>query len=360
VIIDGLRGPEARGTEMGFKVVQGTDLPGVSDYCAKIFQETEVDYKYTVCGNEDDTIAAARDADVLILVPARQSASRMVIENLNKCRYVLGLITGYDSIDLQAANVRGILVTNMPAMFSEEVADHTMALILACSRRIVQLNRLVRNSEWVSDRMGSRLGREIWPQLGRLRGKTLGLVGFGKIARSVVTKANGFGMKIIAFDPYIDQSCFNELGVERVEFERLIADSDYVSIHTFLSEETRGMFGMAELKKMKRTAYIINTARGPIIDRQALYTALTTGVIMGAGLDVTEPEPSTPDNNPLVNLENVVMTPHSAAHSRAAFDDVAKLVPDQVYRVMRGEWPENLVNPEVKEAYIKRWGKPAG
>jgi len=345
---------------MGFKVVQGTDLPGVSDYFAKLFQGTEVDYKCTVCANEDDTIAAAKDADVLILVPSRQSASRMVIENLDKCRYLLGLITGYDSIDLGAANERGILVTNMPAMFFEEVADHTMALILSCSRRIVQLNRLVRNSEWVADRMSSRLGREIWPQMGRLRGQTLGLVGFGRIARSVAAKAKGFGMKMIAFDPYLDQSYFDELGVERVEFERILTHSDYVSIHTFLSDETRGMFGMAELKKMKRTAYIINTARGSIINREALYTALTTGVIMGAGLDVTTPEPSTPDNNPLLNLENVVMTPHSAAHSQAAFDDVASRVPDQVYRVMRGEWPENLVNPEVKEVYIKRWGKPTG
>jgi D-3-phosphoglycerate dehydrogenase / 2-oxoglutarate reductase len=345
-----------RGREMGFKVVQGSDLPGVSDCCAKSFQGTGVDYRYTVCANEDDTIAAAGDADVLILVPSRQSASRRVIENLERCRYLLGIITGYDGIDLQAATERGILVTNMPVKVSEEVSDHTMALILACSRRILQLNRLVRNGEWVADRMGSKLGREIWPQLATLRGQTLGLVGFGKIARSVANKAKGFGMRVIGFDPYVDQGFFNELGVEKVSFARILKDADFVSIHTFLSDETRGMFGMDELKKMKRTAYLINVSRGPIIDREALYTALTTGVIMGAGLDVTDPEPSTPDNNPLVNLENVIMTPHSAGHSQAVFSDVASLVPDQVYRIMRGGWPENLVNPEAKEEYIKRWG----
>ena len=342
---------------MRCKVVQGTDLPGVSDYCRKAFAESDVEYTYAVCASEDDTITAAGDADVLMLVPSRQSASRRVIENLKQCRYIMGIITGYDTIDLEAATERGILVTNMPAMFSEEVADHAMALILSCSRRIVQLNRLVRNSEWVADRMGSRLGRDIWPQLGRLRGQTLGLIGFGKIARSVAQKAAGFGMKIIAFDPYLDQSFFDDLGVERVELDRILTDSDFVSIHTFLSDETRGMIGLAELQKMKRTAYIINTARGPIIDGKALYMALTTGIIMGAGLDVTDPEPSTPANNPLVTLDNCVITPHSGAHSRMAFDHLASLIPEQVYRVMRGEWPENLVNPEVKDAYKKRWNQ---
>jgi len=342
---------------MRCKVVQGTDLPGVSDYCRKAFQGSDVDYTYAVCASEDDTINAAGDADVLMLVPSRQSASRRVIENLKRCRYIMGIITGYDTIDLEAATERGILVTNMPAMFSEEVADHAMALILSCSRRIVQLNRLVRNGEWVADRMGSRLGRDIWPQLGRLRGQTLGLIGFGKIARSVARKAAGFGMKIIAFDPYLEQSFFDDLDVERVTLDRILTDSDFVSIHTFLSDETRGMIGMAELQKMKRTAYIINTARGPIIDGKALYMALTTGIIMGAGLDVTDPEPSTPANNPLVTLDNCVITPHSGAHSRMAFDHLASLIPEQVYRVMRGEWPENLVNPEVKDAYKKRWNQ---
>lgn len=340
---------------MKFKVVQGTDLPGVSDYCRKAFQGSDVEYSYTACASEEDTIAAAADADVLMLVPSRQIASRHVIENLKQCRYIMGIIMGYDTIDLKAATERGMLVTNMPAMFSEEVADHTMALILGCSRRIVQLNRLVRKGEWVADRMGSRLGRDIWPQLGRLRGQTLGLVGFGTIARSVARKAAGFGMKIIAFDPYLDQSFFDDLGVERVELDRILTDSDFVSIHTFLSEETRGMIGLPELKKMKETAYIINTARGPIINREALYTALTRGLIMGAALDVTDPEPSTPANNPLIDLDNCIVTPHSAAHSRMAFDHLASLIPEQVYRVMRGEWPENLVNPDVKDAYKKRW-----
>lgn len=342
---------------MGFKVVQVADLSGVSDYCKQAFRLPEVEYQMRFAASEDEIIAAARDADVLIVVPAHQLIPRRVIRALPRCRYILDLISGYSGIDIEAANEQGMLVTNMPDLFWEEVSDHTMALILACSRKVVELNQLVKQGEWVADRMGSKLGGEIWPKLNRLQGQTLGLIGFGGIARSVALKAKGFGMGIISYDPYVPPSVFEEFGVESIELDRLLKESDFVSIHTVLSEETRGMLGLEQFEKMKPTAYIINTARGAIIDRDALYTALTQGLVAGAALDVTDPEPSNPDNNPLPGLGNVIMTAHSAGVGKVAFANVARLVPEQVFRVARGEWPHHIVNPEVKERYIQKWGK---
>jgi len=343
--------------ERSFKVVQTTDLPSVSGYLKQAFPKLNIDYKMQFCASADEIIAAARDADILALVPPDQPLPRRVIESLPKLRYILGLVSGYDSIDIKAATERGILVTYMPDLFYEEVADHTMALVLACARKIVELNDLVKKGEWVNDRLGSRLGRELWPKLTRLQGQTLGIIGLGHIGHSVAVKAKGFAMRIIAADPFVPQSVFDELGIEKVEMDQLLRESDFVAVLTTLSDKTRGLIGVAELRKMKPSAYIVNAARGPIINRDALYTALSQKWIEGAGLDVTEPEPSTPENNPLVNLPNVIMTAHSAGQDKVAFGNLARLVPQQVLRVMRGELPNNLLNPEVKEKYRQRWGK---
>lgn len=343
-------------SETGFKVVQVSDVPGASDYIRQAFQGTEVEYQYIYCPNADDIIAAAYDADVLMLVPGRPPVPRKVIENLPRCRYIVAFTTGYDAIDVKAATEQGMLVTNMPGTAYGTVADHTMALILACSRRIVELNQVVKNGEWVVDRMGSRLGREIWPKLTKLQGQTLGFIGFGNIARRVAPRAKGFEMRLIAFDPYVAPSVFDEFGVESVKLDQLLMESDFVSVHSPLSDETRGMLGLEQFKKMKPTAFIINTARGPIIDQEALYTALRQGLIAGAALDANEPEPSNPENNPLVSLDNVIMTPHSAAHGKTTFANMARRAPEQVFRLMKGEWPHDVVNPEVKDKYVERWG----
>jgi len=344
-------------SDASFKVTQISYMPGVSDYCKQVFKPPEIEYQMRLCTREDEITAVAHDTDVLIVVPAHVPVSQRVIEALPVCRYILGMISGYDGIDMETATEHGVLVTNMPDLFWEEVADHAMALILACSRKIVELDRVSRRGEWVKEGTESELVREIDQKLTRLKGQTLGLVGFGNIARGVAARAIGFGMKMIAYDPYAPPGVFNEFGVERVELNRLVEESDFVSIHTSLSEETRGMFGLEQFKKMKPTAYIINTARGAIIDRDALYTALTQKLISGAALDVTEPEPSTPDNNPLLSLDNVVITAHRGGKDRVAFANLARLVPEQVFRVIGGEWPHNIVNPKAKEKYIQKWGK---
>ena len=237
-----------------FKVVQISYMPGVSEHCEQVFKLPEVEYQMRLCTQEDEIIAAAHDADVLIVVPAHVPVSQSVIEALPACRYILGMISGYDGIDLKTATEHGVLVTNMPDLFWEEVADHAIALILACSRKIVELDRVSRRGEWVKEGTESDLVREIDQKLTRLKGQTLGLVGFGNIARGVAVRAKSFGMRMIAYDPYAPPGIFNEFGVERVELNRLVAESDFVSIHTSLSEETRGMFGLEQFKKMKPTA----------------------------------------------------------------------------------------------------------
>ncbi len=345
---------------MSFKVVQVSDLPGISDYIRQVFQPAEVDYRYVYSPNADDVIVAARDADVLMLIPGRPAITNKVIEDLPRCRHILAFTIGFDAIDIKAATEHGILVTNMPGTNYEEVADHTMALILACSRSIVELNQLVKNGEWLVDRMHSRLGREIWPRMARLQGQTLGFIGFGNIARNVVPRARGFEMRLIAFDPYVAPGVFDGLGVTGVGFDELLAESDFISLHAPLTESNRGLIGLEQFRKMKPTAYIINTARGPLIDRDALYTALTQGLIAGAALDANEPEPSNPENNPLVSLDNVIMTAHSAGQSQTTFANMARRAPEQVFRLMRGEWPHDIVNPEVKEKYLQRWGSLSG
>jgi len=342
---------------MGLKVVQISDFPDVAGVCKQAFKLPEIEYRESFCTTEDEVIAKASDAEVLIVVPSMPDVFRKTIEALPRCRYILGLISGYNALDVKAATEHGILVTNMVDLFWEDVSDHTMALILTCSRKIVELNEACKHGEWDLDRMHSRMGREIDPKIDRLQGKTLGLIGFGGIARTVALKARGFGMRIITYDPYITPGIFTMFKVERVELNTLLEESDFVSVHTFLSEGTRGLLGLEQLKKMKPTAYIINTARGPIINNDALYTVLTQGLIAGAALDATEPEPVTPDNSPLVGLNNVIVTGHRAGQGKTASSNVANLVPEQVFRVAGGEWPHSIVNPEVKEKYTQKWMK---
>ena len=191
-----------------------------------------------------------------------------------------------------------------------------------------------------------------------LRGKTLGLVAFGRIARAVVPKAKGFGLRILAYDPYLEDGIFKEYGVERItDLNELLTQSDVVSMHTPLTKETRHMIGLEQMKKMKPTACLVNTARGPVVDPDALNTALTEGIIAAAGFDVTEPEPISPDS-PLLKLDNFIVTGHSAHAFSSSHPDMPKRPVEEIIRVVKGEWPIGLINKEVKEKYLQKWGKP--
>lgn len=314
------------------------------------YKKLETEYVEIPCQTEDEIIEAVKDADAAYAPGER--FSRKVIENMKRCRIISVAGTGYDHVDLDAATEYGICVSNVPEYCSEEVSDQAMALLMACARRIVTSVNGVKAGEWDS-LVDSRLHIKLKPMF-RLRGQTIGVVGLGRIGRALVPKAKGFGVRVISYDPYIESNTARKIDVELVDFERLLKESDFISLHMPIAKGQSPMFGLEQFKKMKPTAFLINAARGGLIDEKALYIALTQGYIAGAGLDVTEPEPPDP-NNPLLKLDNVLITPHSGYYSEQSLIDVLKQAEEEVFRVLGGGWPQNLINPAVKENYIRQW-----
>lgn len=305
--------------------------------------------------SEEQLIAAASDADAILAGPNEPYSAR-VIASLTRCRIISRLGVGYDNIDVTAATRMGIAVAIVPDASIEEVSDHTIALLLACARKIVPIDRAVRAGAW---RPNTTTIAAIRRTVAPLGGQVLGLAGLGRIGRAVAAKALALGLRVVVYDPYISSSAAQEAGVELVDFQQLLQASDYVSIHCPLTSETAGLFGRAQFQAMKPTAYLINTARGEIVDEGALHEALTQGYIAGAALDVLAQEPPRPDN-PLLGLDNVIITAHSAYYSGASLLALRRRAAEAVAQMLRGEWPPNLVNPEVKEvvATIRRTPPP--
>jgi len=344
---------------MGFKAVDILGISMLQDY-AKMFKDAGLDIELIVnpCNlgaTEAEIIAAGKDADAIIAQASYQCITRKVLSNLKNCKLITSIGIGYENIDVDAATELGIMAANVPDANIEDVSDHTMGLILACTRRIVQLNNVVKKGGWTSVASPQIIG-DVWPHLSRLRGQTLGLIAFGKIPRALAPKAKAFGLKIMVYDPYLPPDIIRRFEVEQVDLDKLLADSDIISIHTPLTPETKHILGLKELKKMKPTACLINTARGGVVDHKALYTALTKGYIAAAAFDVTEPEPINLDN-PLLKLDNFIVTAHSAGLSPQALAEMQRRPGDEIIRVVQGKWPFGLVNPDVKTKYIKKWGK---
>jgi len=337
---------------MAWKIVMTLDLPAYADINQDSFTGTGAQFLKEQCSSQEEIIALAHDADAVITISLYQKFTRKVIEGLHTCRIIANIGMGYEGIDIDAATDQGICVVNVADYCLDEVAEHTIALILACARRLFTLDRLVREGKWTLERPEMRY--QVWPSTHRLCDQTLGLIGFGRIPQTLVPRARGLVSRIIAHDPYVDPEKAAKLEVELVGLDRLLRDSDFVSIHANLTDETRGLLGIEQLGKMKPTAYLINTARGAIVDRDALYTALTQGYIAGAGLDVLEPEPPGP-NDPLLKLDNVIITGHSAHASNESNLELHRRPVEEVIRVLKGEWPLNLVNPRVKEKYVKKF-----
>jgi D-3-phosphoglycerate dehydrogenase len=254
-----------------------------------------------------------------------------------KCRIIARYGIGVDTIDLDAATQAGIIVTNNPTYCIEEVAEHTMSLVLACARKVAVYDRLVRSGRW-----------EVPPgkPMFRLSGRTLGLVGFGNIARQVARRAAAFGMRILFADPFVEEARDDVPG-KRTELADLLAEADFVSLHPPLNRDTRKMIGDEALSRMKPTGFLINCSRGPVIDTEALVRALDARKIAGCALDTIDPEPL-PDPHPLRGRENVIVTPHVAWYSEQALVGLQAGAPNEVRRVLSGEWPLNVVNPAVK------------
>ena len=336
---------------MSFKVVATYEHP-IRPLDRKAFEQIGVEFIQKACQSEEEIMAMTGDADAVI--PLTEEYTPRVIKNLKKCRLIVTPKIGVENIDVTAATEHGILVANAGELCWEEVAEHTMALLLVCARKLKQLQRAAEEGLWTG--LMCKEIRQIWPPMSRISGQTLGIIGFGRIARTLVPKARGFGLKIIAYDPYVSESVAKEFGVELVSLDRLLQESDYVSLHAALTKENYHLLGLNEFKKMKRTAYIINTARGALIDEQALYTAVKEGYIAGAGLDVLETEFIRPDN-PLLGLGNVIISCHSAHYSDTSFPLYPQLPANEIARIMRGELPRNLINPQAVDKYWQKWGK---
>jgi len=285
--------------------------------------------------DEESIIEAARDADAILNCYAELTPR--VIESLKNCKVIARYGIGVNNVNMLTATKKGIIVTNVPDYCIEEVSDHALALILACARKICQLNKTVKSGKW-----DFKNYRPIY----RLKGQTLGIVSFGKIPRRLVEKVSAYKFKIISYDPYVDKEIVVKYNVKLVTFENLLKESDIVSIHAPLTKETKGMFGSEQFKLMKNSAYLINTARGGLIKDNDLAQALKKGEIAGAGLDVLEDE-NVDSHHPLVNLENVIITPHSAFYSEQALKDLQYKAVQEVIRVLIGERPKSCVNPEL-------------
>ena len=255
---------------------------------------------------------------------------------------------GADSVDVAAATARGLPVTNVPDTFIEEVADHTMCLLLAGFRRLVEQDRMARDGRW-------REGRPALLQIPRLMGQTLGFVSFGRIPRAIAMRARPFGVRMLAYDPLIEEVTMPPYGVEPATLEQVLSQSDFVSMHAPARPEVAGMLGVEHFRQMKKTALFINTGRGTTVREEALIQALDEKWIAGAALDVLETEPPG-DNNPLLKMDNVILTAHVASAS-ARFDPARKQrVGQELALVLGGRWPMSCVNPAVLErSTLMRW-----
>ena len=284
----------------------------------------------------EEFLAEAADCDALLNTYAGPITAD-VMSKMPKCRIIARYGIGVDTIDLDAATRAGIIVTNNPTYCIDEVAEHTMALLLACARKIALYDRLVRAGRWELSP-----GKPIY----RMVGRTLGLVGFGNIARQVAVRAAAFGMNVLYADPFVKDGQFKEPG-EKVALDALLAESDFVSLHPPLTPETRKLMNDAAFSKMKPSAFLINCARGPVIDTDALVRALDAKKIAGCALDTTDPEPL-PDPHPLRGRDNVIVAPHAAWYSEQAMAGLQAGAPGEVRRVLSGEWPVNVVNRAVR------------
>jgi D-3-phosphoglycerate dehydrogenase / 2-oxoglutarate reductase len=283
-----------------------------------------------------DFLAQAADCDALLNTYAGPITAD-VMAKMPKCRIIARYGIGVDTIDLDAATAAGIIVTNNPTYCIEEVAEHTMALLLSAARKITFYDRQVRAGLWAVPP-----GKPIY----RLSGSTLGLVGFGNIARQVALRAAAFGMRVLYADPFIQDGQFDAPG-RKMELSAMLRESDFVSLHPPLTPQTRKMINDEAFSHMKSSAVLINCARGPVVYTDALVRALDAKKIAGCALDTIDPEPL-PDSHPLRGRENVIINPHAAWYSEQAMVGLQSGAPNEVRRVLAGEWPVNVVNRAVK------------
>jgi D-3-phosphoglycerate dehydrogenase len=293
----------------------------------------------TVDADSDSSyVAQVKDADAIIVGGRMLSAE--VIGQLERCKVIANGGVGVDRVDLDAATAHGIVVTNVPDVFIDEVANHAMMLLLCLAKKTVPLDRCVRENRW-------QAARQYMAPMPKLTDQVLGLVAFGNIPRKVVARARGFDMHVLAWDPFVKDEVFEQHGAERVpNLADLFRRSDFVSSHLPLTRDTRGLLDYALFSSMKPTAYFINTGRGPTHVEADLIRALQEKKLAGAGLDVMEIEPTEP-GNPLHQMDNVVLTPHTASVSDVSNVERRRRVGQEIAAVLQGRVPRSVVNKEV-------------
>ena len=289
-------------------------------------------------GDEGTLVELARDADAIMTCFAQVTEN--VVRVAERCQVIGRFGVGVDNIAVQTATELGIAVTYVPDYCVDEVSDHVMALLHSWNRRIVLFDRSVREQGWGSQGLTMRMMR--------LRGKTIGIVGFGRIGQAVANKARAYGLRILASDPVVPAAVVESLGGELADLPTLLQQSDFVTLHAPLTGETQNLIGREQLGAMKRDAFLINAARGPLIDEDALYDALRDGLIAGAGLDVMV-DNVPPRDHPLLSLDNIIITPHVAFFSQESTLELEQRAAAEVVNVMHGKMPDNLVNPAVLE-----------
>ena len=314
------------------KIVALMDARELSYEMQEFAKRDDVEFYNSMEKEQSKVIEIVKDADVILFTDV--SINSDVIDCLEKCKLIIRYGIGYDNVDTKKAAEKGIIVCNAPNYGVVDVAEHAMSLIMACSKRLVYMNDCVRDKFWNIGEMGAS---------SRLAGKTIGFVGFGKIARCVCDRTNAFQAKAMVYDPYVSESCLKEYKAESVNLDTLLKEADYVTLHVPLSDNTRHMLGKDEFAKMKNTAYIINTGRGGLINETELIDALENGVIAGAGLDVFETENSNLDER-ILKMQNVVLTPHVAWNTSEATVALHKEVTENVLRFLDGVRPESIVN----------------
>lgn len=313
-----------------------TDHPFESLSIAKeIFSSNGIEMEELNTATPEVILARAPAVDAILSGMAKIDGK--IIDALGQCKIIVRLGTGYDTIDVKAASAKGIMVANVPDFCMDEVSDHAVAFIVTAGRKILEGHKVVHAGKW-----GPRSVNI--DTFYRLRGQVLGLFGYGRISRLTALKAQAFGIHCLAYDPFVSKEDMAEAGVEKVEMDVLLNRSDFISLHAPLNEKTEHFFDINKFRSMKKSAWIINTARGPVIKEEDLVTALDQGLIAGAALDVLEFEPPDKDKHPLLNRDNVIVTPHIGWMSLGARDDMQRKGVEEIVRVLKGESPVNVVN----------------
>ena len=325
---------------MAFKVAATPGRPG---YAFELEREAldPIGAELVVVNWEDEAqyTAAVADLDAIILGRG-VSITPTVVKGLRNVKVIINGGVGVDRIDVDAATEAGIPVVNVPDVWLNEVADHALLLLLAVARKLKYASGMAHSGRW------SQVHSGLAP-VPRLQGRTLGLVSFGSIARNVARRAQAFGMNVIAFDPFVSAEAMAELGVgHRATLEGMLSEADFVSAHAPHTKGTHHLLSDAQFAAMKPTAIFVNTGRGRVVDEPALIRALQAGTIAAAGLDVLEDEPPDP-NNPLLTMDNVIVTPHTAFYSDEAFVESRRRVGQEVAAILSGRRPRNCVNREV-------------